>query len=94
MLLLSLVTPAISRPKEPIKTGYLVVITKDCKYSAIKTESLTEVYTLAETVFPGNCLQVEKVLKTSPYFDIYNSEKGIYIEKKRITKNGKYRRLK
>ena len=76
------------------KIGYFVVVTHNNKYTIIKTESLTEVYTIAETVFPGNCIQLEKELKNTLYFDIYTAEKGIYVEKKRINKKGKFRRIK
>ena len=81
-------------PKPETKIGYWIVVTDGKKNTVIKTENLLEVYTIAETVFPTNCIEFEKELKNAPYFEVNSYSKGIYIEKKRINKNGKYRRIK
>ena len=81
-------------PKPETKIGYWIVVTDGKKNTVIKTENLLEVYTIAETVFPTNCIEFEKELKNAPYFEVNSYSKGIYVEKKMINKNGKYRRTK
>jgi len=81
-------------PKPETKIGYWIVVTDGKKNTVIKTESIVEVYAISGVVFPWNCVNFEKELSKSPYFQMYNYDKGFYVEKKIINKNGKYRRTK
>lgn len=87
--LVALIQPVFSQ-----NIGYLVVTDTAGKIEAKKALKLVEVYTIAELVFPNNCVNFEKELQKSPYFELRSREKSVYIEKKRINKHGKFRRLK
>lgn len=77
-----------------LKTGYHVLIKKGIDISELKTESLAEVYLLIEINYPGSCFDIESELNYSPFFRFEAYNKHIYVEKMRITKKGKYKRLK
>lgn len=89
---------AISKEKEyapkPIKIGYYVFIKKGIDISEAKTESLDSVYLLIEEKYAGACFNIELELSESPCFQFLAFKKEIYVEKMRINKRGKYKRLK
>ena len=72
--------------------GYWVVCngTETTVYKCKTIEKATEIL---KTYFPDNCISLEKELKHSNYFRIETEIKCYYIEKKRINKRGKYRKL-
>lgn len=76
------------------KIGYLVVVEQGNKFTKFKTESLVEVYSIAEMVFPQNCISFEKELSKSPYFEISNANKYLYVERKIVGKRGNLKRAK
>lgn len=76
------------------KIGYLIVVEQGNKLTKFKSESLVEVYSIAEMVFPQNCISFEKELSKSPYFEISNANKYLYVERKIMSKTGKFKRAK
>ena len=83
------------KQKDSIIIGYYVVIQKNGKFEpTLNTESLAEVYAIIQVNFPDFCADIETELKESPVFMQETFKNQIYIEKKRITKAGKYKRIK
>jgi hypothetical protein len=80
---------------QPAKVGYWVVTdTKGQRLEIVKTPDMPEVAALAEAQFPGNCFEIEKELyQWPPVFSVDNGRKAFYVELKRITPKGKYRRI-
>ena len=89
ILMLLIAAPAMSQ-----KVGYLIVIDNGKKLEVIKTTELVEVYAAAEIVSPGNCINFENELNKSPFIEIRSGNKSVYIEKKKVGKNGKLKRIK
>lgn len=83
------------KQKDSITIGYYVVIQKNGKFKPpLKTKSLAEVYAFIQVSFPDFCADIESELKHSPVFIHETFKNQIYVEKKRITKAGKYKRIK
>lgn len=83
------------KQKDSITIGYHVVIQKNGKFQKpLNTESLAEVYAYINVYFPDFCADIETELKKSPVFIQETFKNQIYVEKKRITKTGKYKRIK
>lgn len=79
--------------QQPANIGYKVVYAINGKTERpVKTQSLPEVYAIAETCMPGNCINFEKELQKNPFFDMGNFNRSFYVEIRRI-KNGKFRRM-
>ena len=95
--LLALIQPVFSheKTKDSITIGYYVVIEKNGKFEPpLKTQSLAEVYAFIQVYFPDFCAELENELKESPVFIQETFKNQIYVEKKQLTKKGKYKRLK
>lgn len=76
------------------QTGYMVAIENQTgKIEITKTPNIADVYALASKHIPGNCANFNRELTKSVYYTIENQQTQFYVEVKRITKNGKYRRL-
>ena len=90
----SLTISASSHHSLPITIGYLVAIeSRTEKLEITRTIDLIDVYTLAGIHFPGNCVDFAAELHKSVYYEIGGQQKTFYVEVKRISRNGKYRRL-
>ena len=76
------------------KTGYLVVVTIEGKTTCKKTDKITTVEAIISNYFPEISTGFIKMLKTSKHIQITTQSIELYIEKKRITKHNKYRRLR
>lgn len=93
-LLLLLITISLSAKPKPLCIGYWIV-TYDTEqgYKKIPTVNLVDVYTVANLYFPDNCIDFGKELKKSVYFEIEIDGKSVYIEVKKITFDGKFKKL-
>lgn len=77
--------------KLPLTIGYLVAIeSKHEKLEIIRTLDLVDVYTLSEIHFPGNCIDFEKELQQSVFYELHSRSKTFYVELKRINNNGRF----
>ena len=87
-IILTLVISALSILYCIGQQGYLIVVDNGKKHEVIKTVSIVEVYTVTNLYLPGNCIDIESVLKKSSIstLSIYVGNTGIYIEKKRVIK--------
>ena len=97
IFLVALIQPVFchEKQKDSITIGYYVVIQKNGKFEQpLKTKSLAEVYAFIQVSFPEFCADIESELKHSPVFIHEKFKNQIYVEKKRITKAGKYKRIK
>ena len=78
--------------------GYLACTTGSTEIVCKKVQKIETVQEIFEFHYPGYCIDIEKEMKHSNYFEIITENRGIYIEKKRLKrkKNGKikYRRIK
>ena len=82
------------KTKDSINIGYYVFIKKCDSIYRLETQSIAEVYALIQVSFPDFCAELEKELETSPAFMQITFNSEIYVEKKLVTKKGKYKRLK
>lgn len=80
--------------KNEQKTGYYVLIKKCSDISELKTESIYEAEKFIQSFYPEFCENLEYQFRFSPYYRVLAFEKEIYIEKMKITKSGKYKRIK
>lgn len=97
ILFVALIQPVFchEKQKDSINIGYHVVIQKNGRFEPpFKTKSLAEVYAFIQVSFPDFCADIESELKHSPVFIQETFKNQIYVEKKRITKSGKYKRIK
>ena len=74
-----------SKQKE-LKYSYLIATKNGNLHTKTKTKSIAEVYTMAEVVLPGNCIDFKNHFKYQKYFEIRTDKKEIYIEKKKLKK--------
>lgn len=79
--------------KKKIETGYLVCITGTGKTNCKQVLKLETAIEIVELHFPGSNIDFKKELKHSRYFQVLTENKGIYLEKKRISARGRYRRI-
>ena len=78
----------------PITIGYLIVVeSKTEGFKVTRTMYLADVYTEAEIQFPNNCVDFATELNRSVFYEISNRNKTFYVEVKRVTNTGKFRRL-
>ena len=97
IFIVALIQPVFchEKQKDSITIGYHVVIQKNGKFQKpLNTESIVEVYAYINVYFPDFCADIESELKHSPVFIQETFKNQIYVEKKRITKAGKYKRIK
>ena len=80
--------------KTSLKIGYYVFVMKCGKVSELKTESLAEATIFIGLFYTDFCEDLNYQFQFTPYVRILALEKEIYVEKMRITKKGKYKRLK
>lgn len=91
---LLLVTATAQNNNHLQQLGYWVVIDlPGKKLEIVKTTDASYVERLSQEIFPGNCVNFAKELHHQPVFIIDNGSKIFYAELKRVTPNGKYRRI-
>ena len=73
--------------------GFYVCVQKCGEVSELKTESIEQVYILINLYFTDFCADIEYILQKSPYYRENCYQREIYVEKMRITKSGKYKRI-
>ena len=85
---------ATTKPAPVDCYGYwIVTYNTDEGYKVTPTIDLVDVYTIAETYFPGNCIDFKKQLKESIFTELEANGKSVYVEVKRIDYKGKFKRL-
>ena len=84
----------IEMSKNSLKIGYFVLVKKSCHVTELKTQSLTDAEKFIHLFYPEFCENLEYQFQFSPYYSVLAYQKEIYIEKMRITKCGKYKRIK
>lgn len=96
ILLMSLALSSTAKPK-PLCIGYEIVTFETGKgYEKYQTINLVDVYSIAQLFYSGNCIDFEKELKKNVAIEFSktgNMTKSLYIEVKKITFSGKYKRL-
>lgn len=80
--------------KEPTKYGYYVFIQQCTKTYDNNFESLDSCYTYVAQFYPDFCANLEYIFEQSPYYRENCYLREIYVEKMRINKRGKYKRIK
>lgn len=73
--------------------GYYIVLRTDTIPVKIETKEIVEVYTVAALAIPENCINFEKLFDETLYFRYTTQKCDFYVEKKRINKRGKYKRI-
>ena len=76
------------------KIGFYVYVQKCGEVSELKTESIEQVYLFVNLYYSDFCADLDYILQKSPYYRENCYQREIYVEKMRITKNGKYKRIK
>ena len=78
------------------KTGYLVATVTEWgkKPNVKKTENVELVNRIVNNYFVDLNFKVENEMKSTNRFIIETDLKTVYVERKRINKKGKYRRIK
>lgn len=76
------------------ENGYYVYVKKCGKIAELKTESIDQVYLFVNLYYPDFCADFFTILQKSPYYRENCYRREIYVEKMRIVKNGKYKRIK
>jgi len=76
------------------KIGYLVATTGTERIKIHKVKTIEQATEIFKIMFDTDCVTLEKQLKYSDYFQILSENKGFYIERKIITKKGRYRRIR
>lgn len=94
--LVALFQPVFSHEKQKDSTniGYYVYVQKCGKIAELKTESIDHVYLFVNLYYPDFCADFFTILQKSPYYRENCYRREIYVEKMKITKNGKYKRIK
>lgn len=94
ILLIFASTQAFSAPNPVDAYGYwIVTYNTEEGYKTTPTVDIVDVYTIAETYFPGNCINFEKQLKESIFTELEVNGKSVYVEVKRINHKGKLKKL-
>ena len=73
--------------------GFYVYVQKCGEVYELKTESIEQVYIFINLYFTDFCADIEYILQKSPYYRENCYQREIYVEKMRITKSGKYKRI-
>ena len=97
LITLILILLTITVNAKDCKIGYYIVLeTGKKKCEIIKTESIKVVDDILNNQFDNinTYINLANILNYSRYFQISDETTYIYVEVKRITKNGKYRRIK
>lgn len=78
------------------KIGYLVSSETEVrkKPNIKKTENVELVNSIVNNYFVDLNFKVEKNMKNTNWFIIETDNKTVYVERKKINKKGKYRRIK
>jgi len=96
-ILLLAFTLSVSAKPEPLCIGYEITTFETGKgYERHQTINLVDVYSIAELFCSGNCIDFEKELKKNVAIEFSKTgytTKSLYIEVKKITFSGKYKRL-
>ena len=94
LLFLVIVLSVTAEPKPELKIGYwIVTYTIENGYEITKTTEIADVYDLAEQQFPDNCIDFNEKLKTTAYVEITQVRNSFYVEVKKVTSKGKFRKL-
>ena len=75
------------------KTGYLVATTGADGVTVQHIADMEHVQQIFRQQFPATCINIAAELRLSPYFEMNTHSRGFYVEIKRVTKNGKYRKI-
>jgi len=73
--------------------GYFIAIETNNKTTIRKTKSLQTLKTIISEYYPKSEIDLKEMFSGTVYFEIGNSNKRFYVEKKKINKRGKYRKL-
>lgn len=84
---------SLSASPKPCIGYWIVTYDAENGYKPTGTTEIVDVYVIAEQYFPGNCIDFEKQLKESVFFQIESDSKVFYVEVKKIKFNGKFKRL-
>ena len=76
------------------ENGFYVYVQKCGEVAELKTTDLSEAQLLIRSFYPYFCEDLEYEFQYTPFYRVNCFEKEIYIEKMRITKKGKYKRIK
>ena len=76
------------------KYCYLVVIEFDNNITVRKATDTIQLKTIVLEYYPNSQINVSEMFGSSVYFRIENNNKRFYVEKKRINKRGKLRKLR
>lgn len=82
------------KTKDSITIGYYVFIKKCDSIHRLETGSIAEVYAFIHVAFPDFCADLIFITERSLFYHEYCFKREIYVEKKQVTKKGKYKRLK
>lgn len=74
--------------------GYFVYVEKCGEVAEMKTESLAEAEKFIHSFYPDFCANIQYIFEQSSYYRENCFRREIYCEKMRITKSGKYKRIK
>lgn len=85
---------AFGKDKKPIEIGYYVFVQKCDNIYRTETKSIESVYAFIKLEYPDFCADLEYILERSPYFREECYKRKIYVEKMKVTKSGKLKRLK
>lgn len=77
-----------------LKIGYFVYVQKCGEVAELKTTDLDEAQVFIRSFYPYFCEDLEYEFEYTPYYRVLAFEKEIYCEQMRITKSGKYKRIK
>ena len=96
IFIVALIQPVFSheKKKDSITIGYYVFIKKCDSIHRLETGSIAEVYAFIHVAYPDFCADLNYILEKSPYYRENCFEREIYVEKMRINKKWKYKRLK
>lgn len=94
ILFLTLLTSLNIAIGKDIKVGYFVYVEKCGEVSELKTTDFDEAETFIKSFYPYFCEDLEYEFLFTPYYRVNAFKKEIYVEKMRINKRGKYKRLK
>ena len=94
--LVALIQPVFphEKTKDSINIGYYVFIKKCDSIYRLETQSIAEVYAFINVAFPDFCSDLIYITERSLFYHEFCFKREIYVEKKQVTKKGKYKRLK
>ena len=94
LLLISLYLSSVLYAQDNFKYCYLIVIEFDNNITVRKANDTIQLKTIVLEHYPKSKISLTEIMGGSVYFEISNYKKRFYVEKKRITKRGKYRKLR